>query len=37
LRNGGPDSARRIADARSAWENADWVRTALDATAKAHA
>ena len=29
LRNGGPDSARRISDARNAWYNADWVRAAL--------
>ena len=29
MRNGGPDSARRISDARNAWNNAEWVRDAL--------
>ena len=29
MRNGGPDSARRISDARNAWNNAAWVRDAL--------
>ena len=32
MRNGGPDSARRIADARTAWQNAHWVREALDSS-----
>lgn len=32
-RNVGPDSARRIATARTAWEEAAWVRRALDAAA----
>lgn len=31
-RNVGPDSARRIATARTAWEEAAWVRRALDLT-----
>ena len=31
MRGGGPDSARRLADARTAWEQARWVREALDA------
>ncbi|MFT7647337.1 MAG: ring-1,2-phenylacetyl-CoA epoxidase subunit PaaA [Candidatus Poriferisodalaceae bacterium] len=33
MRNGGPDSARRLADARRAWDDAAWVREALDAAA----
>ncbi len=30
MRQGGPDSARRIAEARDNWERTRWVRTALD-------
>jgi ring-1,2-phenylacetyl-CoA epoxidase subunit PaaA len=30
MANGGPDSARRIADARSNWEQTQWVRDALN-------
>ena len=35
MRNGGPDSERRIGDARNAWSSAAWVRAAL--TASGHA
>ena len=30
MRNGGPDSKRRLSDAKAAWEDASWVRDALD-------
>ncbi|MCH1615606.1 MAG: 1,2-phenylacetyl-CoA epoxidase subunit A [Acidimicrobiales bacterium] len=30
MRNGGPDSKRRLIDAQAAWEDASWVRDALD-------
>ena len=32
MRNGGPDSERRIGDARNAWSSAAWVRAALTAS-----
>lgn len=34
MRNGGPDSARRLGDARDAWNKAQWVRAALDEAAR---
>ena len=37
MSNGGPDSSRRISDARRAWYDAEWVRAALDEAAKADA
>ncbi len=30
MRNGGPDSKRRLIDAQAAWKDASWVRDALD-------
>jgi ring-1,2-phenylacetyl-CoA epoxidase subunit PaaA len=37
MRNIGPDSSRRISDAKRAWYDAEWVRTALDDATKAPA
>ena len=35
--NVGPDSAARIATSRQAWTDTEWVRSALDAAARAEA